>query len=247
MRITNKLSWIVFLLTVLSFPVKGLTIEEAQPQLYDSLSRDWKEYDQSRLQNFKEDPDFNYENAKVDLNIIQRLWYWFRSLFDGLFADSEVGFWPKIFEYLLYIMGIAGVVFLIIKLFQSGLSNAIYGNPKSSLEYHLHEDDIHEIDFMTAIEEAVDLGEYRKAIRLVYLHALKMLSDQHLISWERGKTNHDYLYELKSKGIQQPFSDLGYYFEFTWYGNFEADRKIYDHTFSILKDLEAKLKQDEKN
>lgn len=246
MRTIKQFFRIFSFFMVLWLPIDSRAVETEPTYLYDSLSREWNKYDTSRLQEFKDNPEFNYEVAKADLNLIERIWNWILGLFDGLFEDSEIGFWPKVFKYSLYTLSIAGVVFLIIKLFQSGLRNMIYGNNRTTLEYEVHEENIHEIDFINSIEEAVALGEFRKAIRLVYLHALKKLSDEHLISWERGKTNHDYLYELKSSPIQQPFSDLGYYFEFTWYGNFDADRKIYDQAFSLLKDLEKKLKQGEK-
>jgi hypothetical protein len=166
----------------------------------------------------------------------------FSDLFDGL-GRTDWG-WSTILKVVLYLIGIAGMIYLILKLVETGFKPASFRDRTNKQDYGVVEENIHELDFPLEIEKSVELGEFRKAIRLIYLYTLKQLSDRELIYWETGKTNHEYLYELQSTSLRPIFSDLGYYFEFTWYGNFEADRRIYDQTRKLLQDFQETLEKE---
>ena len=226
------------------FLIGNLSAQDSTRTYYDQETRNWKQYDPERLQEFTSDPDFTYERSKADLNLWDRFWNWITEWISRIFKDAgdSTGInWNKVFKYLIYALGIFGVIYLIIKIIQGRLTGGFYGNYSSGQKYRLGEENIHEIDFRSDIEEAVNKGEFRKAIRLIYLFSLKQLSDKKMIEWELGKTNHEYLYELNNPEIQKYFSELGYFFEFTWYGGFSADRDIYEQTYSAFRDLEAKL------
>ena len=89
------------------------------------------------------------------------------------------------------------------------------------------EENIHEVDFEKRINDALAKLEYREATRLLFLHALKILSDKDLIHWEPGKTNHDYINELESEKLKPGFNDLNYFFEYAWYGHFDVNESVF--------------------
>ena len=81
---------------------------------------------------------------------------------------------------------------------------------------------------------------------MVYLYTLKLLSDQKIIEWMPSKTNHDYLYEIKNDHFQQQFSTLSYYFEYVWYGDFQADAVQYGEMNDAFSALKLNLQQNGK-
>jgi hypothetical protein len=55
---------------------------------------------------------------------------------------------------------------------------------------------------------------------LIFLYSLKLLSDNQHINWQPGKTNHDYLAEIKTEELKPGLSELSHYFDYAWYGGF---------------------------
>jgi len=249
--IINKLP-IIFLIFVFfgqSLKAQETGTEKQNAKIrYDEGSREWKAYESGRIEEFRQNNDFVYERKPADLNFWERVWSWLWELISSFFrqldTSSGMNLW-FLLQMLLYGSLIALFIYIIIKFTGSGYSGLGFRNLRNSEnEYEVSEENIHQIDFKNQIDEAVQLGEFRKAIRLLYLYALKQLSDKQLIEWESGKTNHDYLYELKTQSIKNTFTDLGYYFEFTWYGNFKADKAIYDQTFDLFKNFQNDLERE---
>ena len=93
----------------------------------------------------------------------------------------------------------------------------------SDLDYATLEENIHEIDFDLAVEDAVNQRNFRLAVRLLYLQTLKRLTDSGQINYKPDKTNRKYVHELTNKPFQADFEALTRQFEFVWYGDFPVD------------------------
>ena len=89
------------------------------------------------------------------------------------------------------------------------------------------DEDLHTTDFDRLVEEAVAAGQYRRAVRLLYLKTLQTLADDGLIAWQRDKTNHAYVEELRRPALRPAFARLTDLFEFVWYGDFPVDAALY--------------------
>lgn len=97
---------------------------------------------------------------------------------------------------------------------------------------------IHEIPYESAIQQAILAGNYSLATRLMYLQALKMLSDKNLIIWHQNKTNWQYVYELKNEKLRNGFRDITHIFEYVQYGHMPLSGEkfgIVQETFSNFK------------
>ncbi|RYZ61829.1 MAG: DUF4129 domain-containing protein [Chitinophagaceae bacterium] len=88
-------------------------------------------------------------------------------------------------------------------------------------------DDIFSIRFDAEIAKAESAGNYRFAVRLWYLWLLKELSEKELIEYRQGRTNHDYVMQLRNRTIGNDFSRLTRNFEYTWYGQFALSAEAY--------------------
>lgn len=103
------------------------------------------------------------------------------------------------------------------------------------------EDDIVAFKPKTALEQAIEAGDYRMAIRYRFLHALKNINEKELISWAFEKTNRDYLREFRNHRLFNDFRHLVNTYEMVWYGNTEIDQKSFEY---LNKDFEFFLKQE---
>lgn len=117
--------------------------------------------------------------------------------------------------------------------------------PKHSAAYHIHEDTIYGISFDECIEASCQRGDYREAIRLLYLQTLKQLSDGGQLNWQPHKTPTEYFYEVKDEALRSFFRSITNNFLRVRYGNFEATLPLFDRMRSdqhaLLQCLPAAL------
>lgn len=173
-----------------------------------------------RLRELQTDRDYQYGNDALppDNPVARFLAYIWRRLMEFLASEAYQNFWQYVF-----LAGIAAlVVYLLLKaevlgfLFPKRAQSA-------GLDYENLAENIHEIDFNAAVDEAAGQQNYRLAVRLLYLQTLKRLTDAGLIQYKSDKTNRQYVYELAGSPWQDAFDYLTRQFEFVWYGDFPID------------------------
>jgi hypothetical protein len=186
------------------------------------------------VRKFSEDPiverskqkEFIYDDvAPPQLSLWDRFWIWFWSLVSKLFNGNSYGTFLKwtivavvIAGLIYFAMRLAGVDFRVLM----GKSKQVFVPYEESLE------NIHEIDFDEQIETAIKNGNYRSAVRLLYLKTLKKLTDEQLIFWQPEKTNQTYVGELENSPYRDEFTLLTNKFEYVWYGEFHIDKASFD-------------------
>lgn len=137
------------------------------------------------------------------------------------------------FSSLLWILLVGGFVAVVIWYLASS-NIRLFRKPAKPVEEagdEFHPEDIFTLDYSEEIERAAKSGNYRQAVRLMYLRALRDLSDSGNIQYTHEKTNSDYLKELKDSDYYNDFARLTLDFEYTWYGKFELSAEA----FSIVR------------
>jgi hypothetical protein len=198
-----------------------------------------KHFSEEELRQHINDRDFQYNVSEVkDPNWWERLKNYFIYLLRSLLNSNSFGPALTIF---MYITCAAMIIYVIMKLMNIEIMK-IFGkkeNVSGSFSYQLHDENIHEINFEEELRKAVKDENYRLAVRLYYLLALKTLSEQGCINWKPGKTNSEYLVELHNDQVKSLFVELNKYFEYAWYGNFEIKQQSYSKvkkTFQSMKE-----------
>lgn len=79
---------------------------------------------------------------------------------------------------------------------------------------------------LSAIEQAEQQGDYRKAIKFYYLTTLTRLQESGHIQLEKSKTNYDFLNSLSPR-YKQTFAPLLQIFEYVWYGEYKPEQFLY--------------------
>jgi hypothetical protein len=222
----------IFLFILLFLAAEGY----ATPSVaYDSSTVQPRKFNESAITDYKKQPKFQYDKTGEPVRSLwDRFWSWFWNKIDELWSTS-VG--SNTVKTIFILLGIGAIVFIIMKMMgdRSGLFRS---QGRKGLDYEVGAEDIHSIPFEDAIREALDNENYRLAVRLVYLHSLKLLSDRALIDWKPGKTNSAFIYELKNHPVYKPFNHLTVQFEYAWYGGEMVSKELYrefDDSFKEFK------------
>jgi hypothetical protein len=219
----------LILVILLSFSYSSLYSES-----FDSSDVIERKFSESRINEFRKDKQLQYDKlVEPPQSLWNRFWNWVWNLIDRVFSTPGG---RRTAGAITIILALAALIFFILKM---GGGTALFGKQgKKGLAYDIGEENIHSISFEEAIQEALHQGNYRMAVRLVYLHSLKMLSDKELIDWRPGKTNFAYVYELNGHRSYSSFKNLTSEFEYTWYGGAEVDKEHFheiDESFREFK------------
>ena len=195
-------------------------------------------YDAQKIAEYQADSRFDY-NAQ--LYIPEYSWFnmftkWFNhflhSIFSGKFEENVT---MPIFILLLIVI----ILFILYFLYKKRSGIFIKEKKTAPLPYDVEEENIHGIEFNKDIITALDCGDYRLAIRLQYLHTLRLLSDNNLINWQIYKTPTEYLYEIRNHEMKPMFRELTNRFLRVRYGNYAATSELYD----TICNLQAGIKK----
>ena len=197
--------------------------------------------DSEKLASYQEDPDFDYTEEAPKLSMLGRFLKWLLSKLNQRGAQSQT-----VGTILGYGMAIFFIGLLILQLLKVPIQG-LWLRKAASLSPldGLNEDaDIQEWDFNEKITAAEASGDYRRALRLLFLESLKILSSGEWISWNPHKTNLDYEKELQGSSYQQPFHRLRRVYEYVWYGDFTLSEEQYRETRDIFTRFKNLLDKD---
>ncbi len=148
---------------------------------------------------------------------------------------------PAWIRYFFYAVLTALLAFIIYKLAITFTSPANRKLNPATVQHFAEEEEHASFDY-TDLEKklatAIQNSDYRNAIRLSFLIAIRELSVAGLIIAARDKTNYEYLRELKSHPVTGLFSDITLTFEKTWYGEINSSPEEY----STFEDKFTKLR-----
>ncbi len=227
----------IFLSIILSVLIIDINAQNTEKELPDNVKIDTSEYvrakiDDSRLDKYKEDDDFNY---KRDIPEKQSFWsvilHYLRQAIDEFFRDE--GAMPYV-RYLIAALVIGLIIYQILKRNIKGL---FFHNKsvENDNQVYYNNENIYESELDSKLKKAIADNNFRLAVRYYYIVLLKYLDQKELIKWKLGKTNREYKKELRNSKIYKQFSNLLLLYEYSWYGNFE----ILEHDFiSYSKDFE---------
>lgn len=232
----NKKTCIFF---ILIFNILFSFVSSATPLKYDTTEINVRIPEASAITKIKQDKDFNYKLAPTpDESFFEWLKYKLFKFLEIIFSEKG----PAVI--IRWIVIIAFLIFILLKILKVTPQSLFYPNKKSHLipagEFT---EDITELNLEELISEASIQGNYKKAVRYMYLKLLKILSEQNMIEWSVYKTNHDYHREMSTSTYNKNFMKLSSVFEFTWYGDFTLNTNLYEKIQIEFSEFYNKLKK----
>lgn len=208
---------------IILFILSSLLLVAQNKIQFDSSAVQQRSFSASSLDKYLHDADFQYDKEMIETpSLWDRFWQWFWRKYDELMS-TEAG--RTTMRILYWLLGIGTVAFFIFRVMHMSRMNLFAGESEKIMRYSVEDENIHAISFDAAIQQAIENGNYRLAIRFLYLQSLKLLSDKNIINWQPDKTNSAYLHEISKPAILHPFRNMTEVFEYTWYGNLAVSRE----------------------
>lgn len=84
-------------------------------------------------------------------------------------------------------------------------------------------------------------GDYRSAVRYLYLSSLLLLDERGLLRYDRSKTNREYLRSLSNTPeLSEPLNEVIDVFDNVWYGHHSLDEETFKHYSERVEELKDK-------
>ena len=203
-------------------PQTEIPLDQKGPEVSRSLDPGWEEAYSG--------PDFDYQRPEGEAeNYLARFLRWLSHWLEetiGLELSSDA---LAVLEFVIY----AGLGVLALYLVVRYLIHAPFGQlftreaPRMD-QVDWVEQELEQADLDALLESAIDMGDYRLAIRYRYLQYLRHLSRSGRIDYHPEKTNWDYLAEMTDSGLRSVFSKASRIYEYAWYGEQVVDREGYE-------------------
>lgn len=201
--------------------IKPAVIEKSSLIKNDTAKLSIRNFDQQQIKEYSRQSAFKYDEAPTE-SWWDNFWKWFWKLLGNIVTNKYTGSFLK---YLVIAVLAAMVIFVVFKLLGLDLKLLIGKSKSIAIPFSESLENIHEINFNEQIQQAITNANYRLAVRLCYLSALKTLNDQSLINWQPEKTNQAYVGEIEDPLLKKQFSQLTIQFEYIWYGEFFIDKE----------------------
>ncbi|HMC86139.1 MAG TPA: hypothetical protein VKI61_11465, partial [Chitinophagaceae bacterium] len=152
---------------------------------YDSSARAVRTFNPEKIKAYNADKDFQYNLYKEPAKSLwDRFWEWFWNKIEELLSSKNGSLAFKTVLILLAVVVICFFIYYLTGMHKGSLFKRNNGNVSG---YSITDENIHSIHFEQAIDQAIANGNYRLAVRLLYLQTLKMLADKNVISWQLNK------------------------------------------------------------
>ncbi|NOT51721.1 MAG: hypothetical protein HOP10_10645 [Chitinophagaceae bacterium] len=170
------------------------------------------------IKKMQEDDDFWYANSEIKKKD----------------EKNGAGYKPlgqqKWFQTLLWIVIVGGFA-AFIALYLSGSNVGLFRRRTETVASESETDeipqDIFAINYQKEIDKAAATGNYRLAIRLMFLRLLKQMTERNIIQYKHDKTNFDYLMQLQPTSYYNSFFRVTRNYEYSWYGKFPVSEETY--------------------
>lgn len=234
LTLIKQLIPLIFVITALSQPVCAATNFVSQKA--DTSEVEVRLPSKEKLAEYSSDEAFDYAQETTESeSIVSKILNWLLSWLGDLFASETTA---DTLEIAAYIFFITILILLVNQYFRGNLNSMIKGNrARNGLQMAVEEGTQPLDDLDDLIHEAIEQNRYREAICHFYRKTLRQLAEADLISWEKDKTNRDYLYELSSDNMRSLFRDVTHYYEYAEYGHFNVDYELFNAVHRQFKKL----------
>jgi hypothetical protein len=229
------------------FLATTLPIADVQASAVDGYEE--RTFDKGRMEEYRNNPKYQYHRDKPEPPKRKRKPREKRKIAEArpIHYSGPRGDFSGLAKGIIWVVIIGSAIFVLFQLLKvnwSFLWKKKSDKAKVVAEKEIPiEEDVTKMEFEDLLQKAIDAGSFRVAVRLLYLRALRQLSDQSQITWRKEKTNHEYIRELRDKNLRPGFSDVTLIFEYIWYGEFPVNKDDFNLARASFVQFEQTLRQ----
>jgi hypothetical protein len=202
----------------------------------DSLSVLQRKLSDSLVKKMQADKDFWYANASFEKEKKKE-----QNSGRSFYVPLGQRAWFQTLVWLVIIGGFAAFLMIYLTGSNVGLFRKKNVVTKDDEEEGITED-IFAINYQKEIDKAAMQGNYRLAVRLMYLRLLKNMSEKNIIQYKQDKTNFDYLLQLHPTKHYNSFFRITRNYEYSWYGKFDVSEQAYSVISSEFDQFDRELR-----
>jgi Domain of unknown function (DUF4129) len=140
---------------------------------------------------------------------------------------SGSDFFSSIFGVIFWVIAIGLFGYLVYRLFLSNSSFLSRNRQNIASDIAVVEEE-NANDPDSLLRNAIKTGNYRLAVRYLYLQSLKRLSEKKFIEISANKTNYEYVAEIRKHKFANEFASLTLQYEYVWYGEYPVDERLFE-------------------
>jgi len=182
----------------------------------------WDLERERELKRKREQEDREWEQRQKDRENKKGFWDYFNSAFS---SDAT-----RIITYILLAIFFLFIIYRILvvnKLFMFYTSPLIKVKDGSGEEVDIENENLDE-----KIRRAAEAGDYRQAVRFMYLKTLQLLNERQWIKYHVDATNYEYVLQMSKHKLGNDFSFLTRIYDYVWYGEFSLTREQFDIVYN---------------
>ncbi|MDR1408244.1 MAG: DUF4129 domain-containing protein [Tannerella sp.] len=193
-------------------------------------------YDAAKIAGYQSDSRFDYNGRLgiTEFNLFEKFFQWLSDLIGRILRTSQADMITTWFLTAFFIMVLLLVIYFV---YRKRPELFLREKKLKALRYEVEEENIYGIDFDRELKTALSAGDFKAAIRLLYLQTLRLIADRQWIDWQIYKTPTEYTCELKPTALKPTFRMLTNHFLQVRYGNFAATREVYDTMYGLQDKL----------
>ena len=201
------------------------SVEEETSTYYpDTLKREYRSVVNDSVQTIAADKGFYYKRYMDSLlRATQR-----KVKKQARSVDLRgVDFFNSIFGIIFWIIAIGLFGYLVYRLFLS--NSSFFSRSRKNIASDItvaEEENANDPDLL--LRNAIRSGNYRLAVRYLYLQSLKRLSEKKFIEINTNKTNYEYVNEVRRHKFANEFASLTLQYEYVWYGEYPVDERLFE-------------------
>lgn len=227
----------IFLLWVIPF---SQNLHAQVPHAPDSTQVEVRTADEETFRDLAGQNVFDYQQeAQNPETLWSRLRNWLFQVISYVFEHPWASVVIKVIFFAIFGLVLAALVNQLLggKL-SSGFSRS---KPQDPFTLNIQNRSVFDQSYDTMLAKAIEDHQFRDAVRILYLMALKQLNDREMITWKPDKTNHDYLAELGDHPSSRSFDILTSYYEYVEYGDFKIEEAGYQSVHEVYKTFRNKV------
>lgn len=164
-------------------------------------------------------------------------------------SGSDTGFWGAFYKFfalrevriIMYIL--LGILFLWV-IYRVIIQNNLYVFSRANKQRKPDEEeeaDVESEDIEEKISKAIAAGNYRAAVRFLYIKTLQLLNNKGWIRYHAQATNHEYILQMSNNKLSNEFNFLTGVYDYVWYGEFELSgdqfgrvQHVFNNFFGVM-------------
>jgi len=248
-------------LLIILFFCAGFKFSYAQPASYDSLSDEQTVQDLAQKKEVLADTvllihEMNIPEENIRLLKKKKEFLYLKKMDSLLKARKEdslrdnrsannISLFEKLLHsgFLQFFLWSLALIFILFILYNLLSSRGIFKKAGPSIQPGEHQvlpDSFYVQDFGKLVSQSCRLGDYRMAVRYLFLQTLQQLNEKSIIEYAPDKTNSSYAREIR-QDKRNEFAALILHYEYIWYGNIsivkEGYEKIEQHFSAFFQKL----------